>query len=65
LNQMATLFSLHKGNTPIKLLIHSKEADKPIPMNVRKYVVEPSNELLGSLRNIIGEESVELIRSSG
>jgi DNA polymerase III subunit alpha len=65
LNQMATLFSLHKGNTPIKLLIHSKEAEKPIPMNVRKYVVEPSNELLGSLRNIIGEESVELIRSSG
>ncbi len=65
LNQMATLFSLHKGSTPIKLLIHSKEAEKPIPMNVRKYVVEPSNELLGSLRSIIGDESVGLIRSSG
>lgn len=65
LNQMAALFSLHKGNTPIKLLIHSKEAKKPIPMNVRKYVVEPSNELLGSLRSLIGDESVGLVKSPG
>ncbi|MEX1063594.1 MAG: DNA polymerase III subunit alpha [Balneolaceae bacterium] len=65
LNDMAALFSLHKGNTPVKLMVYSKEAEKPIPMNVRKFVVEPSNELLGSLRNIIGDKSVGLFRSSG
>jgi DNA polymerase III subunit alpha len=65
LSQMAALFSLHKGNTPIRIMIHSKEAENPIPMNVRKYVVEPSSELLGSLRNLIGEESVGLVRSPG
>jgi DNA polymerase-3 subunit alpha len=65
LNEMATLFSLHKGNTPIKFIIYSNEADKPIPMNVRKFVVEPSNELLGSLKSLIGEESVGLVRFSG
>ncbi len=65
LNEMATLFSLHKGNTPIKFIVYSNEADKPIPMNIRKFVVEPSNELLGSLKSLIGEESVGLVRFSG
>jgi len=32
-------------------------------MNVRKFVVEPTNELLDGLRNIIGEESVMLQRN--
>ncbi len=65
LAEMAALFSIHKGNTPIKFMVHSKEADGPISMNVRKFVVEPNNELLGSLRDIIGEESVGLVRTPG
>lgn len=65
LTEMAALFSIHKGNTPVKFLVYSKEADEPIAMNVRKFVVEPSNELLGGLRDLIGEGSVGLVRSSG
>jgi len=34
-------------------------------MNVRKFVVEPNNELLGSLRSLVGKDSVQLIKSNG
>ncbi len=62
LTQMATLMSLHKGDTTVKFQIHSKHAEKPIRMNVRKFVVEPTNDLLTGLRDIIGKESVILRR---
>ncbi|MEX1211262.1 MAG: DNA polymerase III subunit alpha [Balneolaceae bacterium] len=60
--QMATLLTQYKGETPIRLRIESDHAKGPIPMNVRKYVVEPSQELLQKLRKLLGRESVELIR---
>ncbi|MCC5943195.1 MAG: DNA polymerase III subunit alpha [Balneolaceae bacterium] len=63
LQQMATLFSLHKGETPVRLLVKSDHAKKPIKMNVRKFVVEPSNELLKGLRELVGKESVKLARN--
>jgi DNA polymerase III subunit alpha len=63
LHQMATLFSIHKGETPVKLEVNSREAKTPLKMNIRKFVVEPSNELLTGLRNIIGKESVQLSRN--
>ena len=62
LNQMATLLSIHKGSTPVRIQIFSKATKKPIRMTVRKFVIEPSNELIAGLRDIIGEESVGLIR---
>ncbi len=62
LHQMATLFSLHKGETTVRLVVKSNHAKKPINMNVRKFVVEPSNELLKELREIVGKESVKLAR---
>jgi DNA polymerase III subunit alpha len=62
LSDMATLLSIHKGETPVKLLVKSREAKKPLRMNVRKYVVEPTNELLTGLREITGKESVKLFR---
>lgn len=62
LHKLATLFTLHKGSTPVRLVVHSSHARGPIPMNVRKFVVDPSNELIGSLRNLIGEEAVGLVR---
>ncbi len=58
--KMESLFQLNKGNTMVKLAVHSKEANAPIKMNVRNYVVEPNNELLKSLRDVLGEECVEL-----
>jgi DNA polymerase III subunit alpha len=65
LHQMATLFSIHKGETPVKLVIDSEHAKAPLRMNVRKFVVEPSNELLSGLRNLVGKQSVHLIKNNG
>ncbi|MEX2463703.1 MAG: DNA polymerase III subunit alpha [Balneolaceae bacterium] len=62
LNQMATLMSLHRGDTTVKFQIHSSFAKRPIRMNVRKFVVEPSNDLLIGLREIVGKEAVVLSR---
>ncbi len=64
LDQMQTLFELNKGSTMVKFAIHSKEANAPIRMNVRNFVVEPTDELLKGLRDVLGEESVELVFAS-
>jgi DNA polymerase III subunit alpha len=64
LSQMASLFSLHKGETPVKFEIRSAHHRKPLKMNVRKFVVEPNNELLHGLYEVLGKESVTLNRSS-
>lgn len=64
LNEMATLFSLHKGETPIKFVVTSPNAEQPLKMNVRKFVVEPNNELLNGLRTILDDQSVQLVKNS-
>jgi DNA polymerase III subunit alpha len=63
LHQMATLFSIHKGETPVRMIVNSEHAKGPLKMSVRKFVVEPNNELLTGLRNIIGEQSVMLVKN--
>jgi DNA polymerase-3 subunit alpha len=60
LSQMETLFELNKGNTLVKLAVYSTEASGPINMNLRNFVVDPSDELLKGLRDVLGEESVSL-----
>src|SRR5690554_6495203 len=60
LQKMETLFQLNRGNTTIQMAVHSKEANAPIKMNVRNFVVEPTNELLKGLRDVLGEDNVEL-----
>ncbi|TVQ02583.1 MAG: DNA polymerase III subunit alpha [Balneolaceae bacterium] len=64
LNQMASLFSLHKGETPVKFEIRSAHHKKPFRMNVRKFVIEPNNDLLRGLYDVVGKESVILNRSN-
>jgi DNA polymerase III subunit alpha len=61
--EMATLFSIHKGETPVKLLVRSRKAKRPLKMNVRKFVVEPNNDLLKGLRNILDVSSVQLTKN--
>lgn len=61
LMQMQTLFELNKGTTMVKLAVHSKEANAPIKMNVRNFVVEPNDDLLKGLKKVLGEEAVELV----
>ncbi len=63
-HQIATLFSIHKGETPVRFVVDSWYAKKPLRMNVRKFVVEPNNELMSGLRNLIGNECVQLSRNS-
>jgi len=63
LKNIATLFSLHKGKTTVRFYIKSPEAENGMAMNVRKFVVEPSNELLQGLRGIVGKESVALVKN--
>ena len=62
LEDIATLFSLNKGETYVKLNVVSKEAKAPFSMNVRRFVVDPNDELIHSLRTILDEESVKLVR---
>ena len=63
LQEMASLFSIHKGETPIKLEVQSEHAKKPLKMNIRKFVVEPTNELLSGLRDLVGKNSVHLTKN--
>ena len=63
LQSIATLFSLHKGETSVKFYIKSNGTGESLTMNVRKYVVEPNNALLQSLREIVGKESVALVKN--
>lgn len=63
LEKMAGLFAENKGETPIQFMIHSRHAARPFRMNVRKFVVDPSNELIRELRELIGESEVGLTRN--
>lgn len=64
LHEMATLMSLNQGETPVRLRVISEHANGPMKMNVRKYVVEPNNDLLNGLRNIVGTKSVQLVKGN-
>lgn len=61
LNKMQTLFELNKGTTMVKMAVHSREANAPIKMNIRNFVVEPNDELLKGLKQVLGEEAVQLV----
>jgi len=43
------------------MMVHSPEANGPIRMNMRNFVVDPNPELMKGLRDVLGEESVELV----
>ncbi|RNC79274.1 MAG: DNA polymerase III subunit alpha [Balneola sp.] len=58
--QMETLFELNRGNTIVKMDVHSREAETPIKMNLRNFVVDPNDELLKGLKEVLGEQAVEL-----
>lgn len=64
LKRVETLFSLNKGSSQVRLQIHSEEANAPIRMNVRNFVVEPNDELLRGLREVLGEEAVQLVHGN-
>ncbi len=65
LKQIETLFSINKGSTQVRLAIHSSEANAPIRMNVRNFVIEPNDDLLRGLREVLGKEAVQLVHAKG
>lgn len=63
LQEMAKLFGRHRGETNVSFNVLSQEAKRPFRMNVRKFVVDPNEELLGGLKSLVGEEAVALQRN--
>lgn len=57
LKQLGELFSQHKGQTPIAIEVFSV-GSKPLRMNVRKFVVDPSDVLMREVRQILGSDNV-------
>lgn len=64
LQQMAVLFENNQGQTSVRFNVLSKEAKRPFAMHVRKFVVEPNEELLGGLKSLIGDEAVRLEKTT-
>lgn len=63
LEKMAKTFENNKGETNICFSVLSKEAKRPFAMQVRKFVIEPNQEVLGTLEQMLGEEAVTLSRA--
>jgi len=63
LHEMAGLFREHQGKTNVRFNVLSSEAKRPFAMHVRKFVVDPNEELLGNLKSLIGDEAVNLAKS--
>jgi len=65
LKTMAELFQQHQGQTNVSFNVLSKEAKRPFKMHVRKFVIDPNDELLDGLKSLIGDDAVELHRVNG
>jgi DNA polymerase-3 subunit alpha len=65
LEQMAKLFKENQGETNVRFNVLSSEAKRPFAMHVRKFVIDPNEELLEGLRSIVGKEAVALNRYNG
>ncbi len=64
LTLITRLFNSHRGKTPVELWVQSPGLTQPLPMMVRKFVVEPSDELVQELRRVLGDENVRLAKKS-
>jgi len=57
IKDLSELFAAHRGQTPICLEIYSA-SPKPLRMNVRKFVVDPNENLVRQIRGILGRDNV-------
>jgi DNA polymerase-3 subunit alpha len=65
LQQMAHLFTENQGETNIQFNVMSPEAKRPFAMHSRKFVIDPTEELLNELKSLIGEDAVALKKTNG
>jgi len=64
LRRVAELFETHRGQTNVRFSVLSKEAKRPFAMHVRKFVVDPNEELLQNLKSLLGDEAVVLDKTA-
>ena len=64
LMEMAELFKSNRGKTNVRFNVLSREAKRPFAMHVRKFVVDPNEELMGGLKSLIGEDAVALTKTN-
>lgn len=64
LHKIADLFQQNKGETNVQFNVLSAEAKRPFAMHVRKFVVEPNQELLTGLKSLLGDEAVALSKAN-
>jgi DNA polymerase III subunit alpha len=57
IQKLAKIFDESRGQTPVSLELLTI-GRKPLRMNVRKYVVDPTDTLIKQVREIIGKENV-------
>jgi DNA polymerase-3 subunit alpha len=62
--KMAGLFDENRGETNVEFNVLSAKAKRPFKMRVRKFVVEPNNELMSGLKTLLGDDSVTLTKAS-
>ncbi|TNE73501.1 DNA polymerase III subunit alpha [bacterium] len=55
---ITSLLASNKGKVPLSLDIFTPSIQRPIRMNARKFVIDPTDDLITQLRNIVGDESV-------
>lgn len=64
LETITGLLRSSKGKVPVSLDIYTPTISRPIRMNARKYVIDPTYELISEIRAILGEECVEFEKIS-
>ncbi len=63
LKRLSDLFDQNRGNTHVSFKVHSREAGI-FDMNVRKFVIDPNEELLKQLKSLVGKEHVKLYKTN-
>jgi len=64
LHHLADLFEQNRGETNVQFNVLSAEAKRPFAMHVRKFVVEPNQELMSGLKSLLGDDAVGLSKVS-
>ncbi len=64
LETITGLLKSSKGKVPVSLDIYTPTIARPIRMNARKYVIDPTDDLISEIRAILGEECVEFEKMS-
>ncbi len=57
IQKLAVVFNSYKGTTPVSLEIRTDQF-RPLKMNIRKFVVDPTDQLIREVRELIGSENV-------